>query len=133
MTPINNFCKNNDSEHSPIHIENHEHNLVLCYTNRNWICNICKKDYSKDESTYYCSLCDYDVCNCCIGISKKYPLKQFYHQQTKLEYFKFTFHKHKMIYCRTSRNSNSLSSWKCDKCNKKYSNKIWSFYCTNCD
>ena len=75
-----NSCKTNDSECSHIHSEKHEHGLILCYTNRNWICNICKKKYSKDESTYLCSICDCDVCNCCIGISKKYPLKQFYHQ-----------------------------------------------------
>ena len=128
-----NSYKTDGSECSHIHIEKHEHGLVLCYTNRNWRCNICRKHYSKDESTYYCSLCDFDVCNCCIGISKKYPLKQFYHQQTKLEYFTFSFHEHRMIYCRTSRNFKSLSTWICNKCKKDYSNKIWSFYCTNCD
>ena len=69
-------CKTNKSECSHIHLDKHEHGLVLCYTNRNWICNICRKHYSKDESTYFCSLCDFDVCNCCIGIAKKYPLKQ---------------------------------------------------------
>ena len=102
----------------------------MCYTNRNWICNICKKKYSKDESTYLCSICDFDVCNCCIGISKKYPLKQFYH---KINYFTFSFHEHRMIYCWTSKNFKSLSSLYCNKCKKEYSNKIWSFYCTNCD
>ena len=128
-----NSCKTNDSECSHIHLEKHEHGLILCYTNRNWICNICKKNYSQEESTYYCSLCDFDVCNCCIGISKKYPLKQFYHQQTNLKFFTFSFHEHRMIYCRTSRNFESLSSWECNICKKVYSNKIWSFYCTNCD
>ena len=128
-----NSCKINGSKCFHIHIKKHEHGLILCYTNRNWVCNICREKYSKDESTYYCSLCDFDVCNCCIGILKKYPLKQFYHQQTNLKYFTFNFHEHRMIYCRTSRNFNSLSTWFCDKCKKEYSNKIWSFYCTNCD
>ena len=120
-------------ECSHIHSSCHEHGLVLLYSNRNWICNLCRNNYSKEELTYYCSLCDFDVCNCCIGIIKKYPLKQLYHEQTKLKDFKFPCHKHKMIYCRTSRNYNKNTTWICNLCKKNYSDKIWSFYCTECD
>ena len=120
-------------ECSHIHSKIHEHGLVLLFSNRDWICNICKEFYSKDESKYYCSLCNFDVCNCCIGLVKKYPLNQFYHQQTKLEKLKFPDHEHEMVYCRTSRDFNNLSKWFCNNCHKTYSNKIWSFYCTKCD
>lgn len=126
-------CQKNSLECSHIHNKNHEHGLVLLYSNRNWICNICKTKYSNEESTYFCSLCNFDVCNCCIGLIKKYPLKQFYHQQTLLKILEFPFHEHKMIYCRKSKYYNSLSRWSCNKCYKDYSNKIWSFYCTICD
>ena len=50
-------CKNH------VHISRHNHGLVLLYSNRNWFCNICRMDFSKNESTYYCSICDFDVCN----------------------------------------------------------------------
>ena len=49
-----------------ITIDNHSHNLVYMITNRNWICNLCLKSYESDEPTYYCSLCDYDVCKSCM-------------------------------------------------------------------
>lgn len=126
-----NSCDNSNCYH--IHIKNHEHGLILLYSNRDWICNLCKKHYLKDDTTYYCSLCDYDVCNCCIGKIKKYPLKPFYHEQTKLKSFEFPCHEHKMIYCRTSRSYNEISSWICNLCKKDYGDKIWSFYCTKCD
>lgn len=128
-----NSCHENNSECKHIHSNKHNHGLVLSYTNRNWKCDICKISYSNDESTYYCSLCDFDVCNCCIGIIKKYPLKQFYHEQTKLKMFKLPLHEHNLIYCRTSRYYNNSSGWICNICRKEYSNIIWSFYCTYCD
>ena len=126
-------CNENNSECTHIHSNKHKHGLVLSYTNRNWKCDICKIAYSNDESTYYCSLCDFDICNCCIGIIKKYPLKQFYHEQTHLKIFKLPLHAHNLIYCRTSRHYNNLSGWICNICRKEYSNIIWSFYCTYCD
>ena len=49
-------CQKNNLECSHIHNKNHEHGLVLIYSNRNWICNICNAKYSNDESTYFCSL-----------------------------------------------------------------------------
>ena len=127
-----NLC-NNKSYCLHIHIKEHEHGLILLFTNRDWICNICLKSYSKEETSYYCSLCDYDVCNGCIGKEKKYPLIPYYHEQTELKSFKFSCHEHKMIYCRTSRNYNKTTSWTCNLCKTSYENKIWSFYCTLCD
>ena len=38
-----------------------------------------------------------------------------------------------MIYCRTSRDDNNVTSWNCNLCRKNYGDKIWSFYCTQCD
>ena len=128
-----NSCDKNNSNCSHIHIKQHKHGLILLYSNRNWICNLCNKNYLKDDTTYHCSLCNFDVCNCCIGKIKKYPLKPFYHEQTKLQSFEFPCHEHKMIYCRTSRNYNKLTEWICNLCRVDYGDKIWSFYCTNCD
>ena len=116
-----------------IHTNKHNHGLVLLYSNRDWICNICRSHFSSSKPTYYCSMCDFDVCNKCIGINKKYPLEDFYHEQTELKSYRFPTHEHKMIYCRTSRARNKDTIWTCNLCFKTYENKIWSFYCINCD
>ena len=111
----------------------HNHTLILLYSNCQWICNNCKKHNSEEEPKYYCSLCDYNICIKCVGDEKKYFLQKFCHEQKNLKIFKFPFHEHKLIYCRTSRSEDKETFWTCDICNKTYGNKIWSFYCTYCD
>ena len=126
-------CSSGECTH--IHTSKHHHGLVLLYSNRNWICDICRSEYSKNVSTYYCSICDFDVCSNCIGCGNdnKYSLNQFHHEQTGLKNYKFPCHEHQLIYCRTSRNKYHDTNWICELCFKNYENKIWSFYCTNCD
>ena len=52
----------------------HEHNLSLCRTSRivlgrtYWNCNVCKKGYDDDIWSFYCTKCDYDLCNNCAQI-----------------------------------------------------------------
>ena len=111
----------------------HNHGLVLLLSNMDWKCKECFKYYSNENPTYYCSLCDFRLCNNCIGYQKKYPLKIYCHQQTKLKIYNFLCHNHPMIYCRTSRDDNNVTSWNCNLCRKNYGDKIWSFYCTQCD
>ena len=48
-------------------------------------------------------------------------------------FLKTKYHIHSLIYCRTSRASIGYNKWSCDNCNGKFNNKIWSFYCTECD
>ena len=111
----------------------HKHGLVFLLTNKEWNCNICGTHYSEKEPVYYCSLCDFSVCKNCIGNNNKYELIPCCHEQTKLKSHKFPFHKHQLIYCRTSRFDDKITKWTCDICDKLYDNKIWSFYCTICD
>ena len=112
---------------------NHMHGLVLLLSNMKWRCKICLKNYTQNDSTYYCSLYKYNICNNCIGNNKKYPLKIYYHQQTKLKEYFFSCHEHSLIYCRTSRSNFNGTNWICNLCKKNYGDKIWSFYCTFCD
>ena len=51
----------------------HSHYLTLIKkenTNLNWNCKFCANSYSNNESFYYCSLCDYKLCQYC---SNKFP------------------------------------------------------------
>ena len=45
----------------------HNHRLVYLLSNNIWDCNKCKKSNSENDPKYYCSLCDYNICNNCIG------------------------------------------------------------------
>ena len=107
--------------------------MVLLYSNKDWKCDICSEKNDNNASKNYCSLCDFNICGKCIKNKMKYPLEKSFHEQIKLTEFNFKEHQHKLIYCRTSRFNDKLSNWKCNVCNKVYGNRIWSFYCTNCD
>ena len=73
---FNDFCKNKTNIHFPSNgnfawtkkYVNHEH-LVTFIKRKNekfsWFCNICYKNYSNSKPSFYCSLCDYDVCSDC--------------------------------------------------------------------
>ena len=53
--------------------ESHEHQLVYCVTMRStdfngWRCNVCRKVFSSEVWSFYCTLCDFDQCCECFGI-----------------------------------------------------------------
>ena len=35
--------------------------------NNNWICDICSQNFQKKDSSFYCSLCDFDICFNCLN------------------------------------------------------------------
>jgi hypothetical protein len=130
--------KNNNREEvksneAQIKTTNHNHGLVYLLSNKSWTCKICNSNFTEKEPTYYCSLCDYNICKYCMGANHKYNLTPISHEQTLLKTHKFPFHEHPLIYCRTSRFEDKQTAWCCDICDKGYSDKIWSFYCTVCD
>lgn len=51
----------------------HSHYMTLIKkvnSSQNWICKFCSNSYNNSESFYYCSLCDYKLCQYC---SNKFP------------------------------------------------------------
>ena len=50
---------------------NHEHNLLFSRSSRfehslnDWCCNLCRKLHNNRIWSYYCTLCDYDICSNC--------------------------------------------------------------------
>ena len=50
-----------------ITLDDHNHDLIYMITNRNWICNLCKKHYDNNIPTYYCTKCKYNVCSECMS------------------------------------------------------------------
>ena len=52
--------------------KHHKHKLGFVSTNRQgWKCNLCKTSLSNQVKSYYCTLCDYDLCQDCILKEKK--------------------------------------------------------------
>ena len=129
----NNKNENSQNINQQLIKEDHEHKLVFLFSNIDWTCKKCNQKFHEKIPKYFCSLCDYSICENCFNGKKMYPLQEYYHEQTELKIYKFPFHEHKLIYCRTSRSDDRLSPWLCDLCSNNYNYKIWSFYCTQCD
>ena len=141
LTMINfmNFIKQKEHK-TGIKLADHEHILVMCLTNYDWKCEKCNKNYDKKVSKYYCSVCDYCICEDCIDQNSN-TLKKSLNKQNLAnslinmtqKFYETDYHEHRLIYCRTSRSSLSLNGWICDNCRREFKNNVWSFYCTLCD
>ena len=57
---------------SPIQINIHAHPLIYCCTKNRagngWTCNKCLISYSYESYTFYCTFCDFDLCENCLGM-----------------------------------------------------------------
>ena len=119
-----------------IKLEVHDDPLVYMMTNRNWKCQICLKNFDKNQPTYYCSDCDFDVCSMCKNkFNSEQKYNSFYTELNRNNEFKLVnkkCHDHPLIYCLTQRN-NEPTRWICNYCSRNYGNRDWSFYCTRCD
>ena len=67
-----NFIANNCGPQNNVYVDNHPHPLKFV-PRRGFNCDICKKGYN-DSFSYFCSICDFDVCEFCykllINLSK---------------------------------------------------------------
>ena len=122
-----------------ITVNEHNHKLVYCLTNVKWKCNNCNIKYKKETGKYYCSLCDYSMCESC-HYTKKYFMKKSFpkgakpsHESVKVHFFEAAYHQHRLAFCRVSRHFNYYSKWICKNCLEEYDNDQWSFYCTLCN
>jgi hypothetical protein len=121
-------------------VKEHNHYLVYLITDFNWKCNLCNTSNNKNTPRYYCSLCNFNMCKECYAV-KEYPkMKEFppgiitpSNNNVNQKFLDTDYHKHKLVYCRSSRHQKDLNTWKCDNCNQSFNNEDWSFYCTNCD
>jgi len=142
--------KNNDSmddflefvrnkEIQQVHVKEHKHKLVYLLSNYGWKCNKCRKTYDKKDAKFYCSICNYSLCEECHS-KEKYDKKKVFPEGVKpsnksvnIKFLETDYHEHRLIYCRSSRSAIGYNSWNCDNCRENHENDVWSFYCTNCD
>ena len=131
-----------------IQINIHNHPLKLCYTierknfGTGWICNKCSLNFSYDTPSFYCTICDFDLCQKCLGEYRLNEIKIFDNDSnnfTAIQQFsgnnfpwqkKYFNHSHVLTFIKRKNNN---FSWICDKCSKNFQNKDSSFYCSLCD
>ena len=129
----------------PIIINAHEHPLLLCYCQRQngWSCDKCSRDYNNNTPSFYCSYCDYDLCQNCLGEYKLNQIKK-YNSRNNSNNFKTIRNDSNKVFSwqiKTSNHTHLLSlikninnsSWDCNKCRKSYKNNINSYYCSLCN
>ena len=136
---------------SSFKIIGHEHPLIFCFALHRrkkcdgWTCNKCSKDFPNTMPSFYCSFCDYDLCQYCIG---SYQLSQFKLDNTELYerlrnindfsknnekydwYKKYPDHKHALVFIGRI---NKYTTWVCNNCEKNFRNIDPSYYCSLCD
>ena len=122
-----------------IKVKEHKCILVYCLTNVDWKCNICNVQYKKENSKYYCSICDFNMCENCHYKNNYFMKKSFpkgakpSNKSVNVHFFNTDYHEHRLVFCRSSRRFCEFSKWICNNCTEVFNNNIWSFYCTLCD
>ena len=122
-----------------LEVKEHEHKLIYCLTSFNWICNKCNNNYDSSKPTYFCSLCDYNMCDNCRK-EGKYEEKLSFpkiiippNESIKLKFKTINDHEHKLAYCRHINRIIGPTYWECNRCHIHNEREIWSFYCTVCN
>ena len=124
---------------SGIEVKEHKCILVYCLTNTDWKCNICNIQYKKENSKYYCSICDFNMCENCHYKNNYFMKKSFpkgakpSNDSVNVHFFNTDYHEHRLVFCRSSRRFCEFNKWVCNNCTEAFNNQIWSFYCTLCD
>ena len=136
---------------APFKVIGHEHPLLFCFPleRRNkcdgWTCNKCSKDFDNKIPSFYCSFCDYDICQYCIGkyqlnqfnlntteqLNRNKNIKKFTKTNEELEWNKKDpDHNHALVLVGRI---NKYCTWVCNDCKKNFRNIDPSYYCNLCD
>ena len=129
-------------------ISEHNHPLLFVFTpdrskeGTNWTCNTCYANYKYNIPSFYCTSCDFDVCQNCLAKHRLGEISSYdnsnpndnYSQQDSPNQFKWLKKNPNHIHLLTliiKRNKNY--SWKCNKCSKTFQNENSAYYCSLCD
>ena len=127
----------------------HNHPLLYCLpldrigSNINWYCNFCNSQYNSNISSFYCTLCDYDLCPNCMANLQIDQIRFYDYNSTDANNLKnsqssnsfkwqkkFSEHSHLLTLIKKI---NKNFSWKCNKCSLNYQNDEATFYCSFCN
>ena len=133
----------------PIVVPYHsQHPLINCKTPDkikqyvNWSCNVCKNSYTFNVPSFYCTACDFYLCQKCLLSLQAYqivihnylsslninPNEQFKNSNC----INLNVHNHPMIKIQRERTHFSLDL-KCNKCKKNLLEDEQFYYCSLCN
>ena len=131
---------------SPIIIYCHPHPLIRCLTEERkkygntWLCNICQSPNTYDIPSFYCTFCDFDICNNCMGKCPLSEIKIFDYNDNSFINIesnnnfnwqqKYINHKHLLTFVKRT---NKNFSWRCNNCYNVKMSENPSYYCSLCD
>ena len=132
---------------SSILINEHSHPLINCWTKEranhgsSWRCNKCTSVFTYDIPSFYCTLCDYDLCKQCLEkfnigevLIYNYDFQILNNISNPFNKFNwqlsFPCHNHFLtLILKENKNLN----WTCKSCLKTFNNNESFFYCSICD
>ena len=101
---------------------------------KGWNCNYCAKIYPKEDKSYYCTLCDY---NLCLNCSNNNNLNKYNSLPDSVLYkngglwqFNFEEHIHPLTYISYDKNGETI---KCAFCMKEFEDNNFIYCCSVCD
>ena len=132
----------------PINLDYHNHPLLFCFTldrakhGTDWSCNKCFLKYTYDTPSFYCTVCDFDLCQNCVGKYRPNQIQIYKHdmnysQEESNNVFQwqtiFPKHIHLLTKIQKRNINNPNYTWKCNDCSNSFINNYLSFYCSLCD
>ena len=124
-----------------------QHPLINCKTpgrikaDNYWKCNSCGKDYSYNVPTFYCTACDFDLCQKCLLSLSAFMIVIYNYNQSNIdanppfinnEFYKPNIHNHPIV--RIIREPTySPINLKCNKCFKDFQKEEAFYYCSLCN
>lgn len=127
-------------------VPEHPHPLLRCFTPERkqkfqyWICKECQCKYFYNVSSYYCTFCDYDMCQRCMLLHPVYKVQMYFYNNEKFKMnnnininnvnYRPFIHEHVMALIQME---NFNSNIKCMKCQKNIQNIEHFYYCSLCN
>ena len=127
---------NNNLKHK-IKSSLHPHPLYLCISDRflgcDYSCNICYKNFSNITPSYYCSFCDFDICEKCVSKSSEFIQNSSLENTQSIERFwtfKSSKHIHPLVFLCLKKTEENFS---CDNCENVIDQKKYFYFCSLCE
>ena len=123
----------------PIIVPYHSHHpLISCQTpgraeiSPSWKCNVCSSDYSYNVPTFYCTACDFDLCQRCLLYLSAFAISIYNNKfKNNLHYFQ-NIHKHPIVKIIRDQTYAEIHL-KCNSCFKYMQKDEPFYYCSLCN
>ena len=157
MQPMNNFINQNNLNNKnnilslinlPILTPYHSHHpLISCLTpgraemSTNWICNGCGSKYSYNVPTFYCTACDFDLCQRCLLCLSAFMISIYNYnmsflsestQFTNISHYRPDKHKHPLVKIIRDQTYAEIPL-SCNLCQKNMEKTEAFYYCSLCN